>query len=194
MEKINSIVIPRILDILNESPNTSEHIDNLYEILMDYIPKTVKKTVSNSDLDKAFDKALEVAENFGLIAMDEQTATLTFKFDKDGEETTLAPSQNLSNDVSYNSENDDEVYPESNKGATKMGKRRGRSTSSRRRRTRRSSRNDEQKLSRSRSRSTRRRRISKSRKESGRQEEKKTNSSRSGSSRGTRRNSRSGEE
>ncbi|XP_075166770.1 uncharacterized protein LOC142238924 [Haematobia irritans] len=174
-KKLNSIVMSRILDILNESPDTSELIDNLYEMVKDYIPKTVQKTISKADLEKSFKKALEAAKEFGLIVVDEETAKLAFKFGN-GNETTLAPSRNLSNAVSNNSEPDDEVYAESTRGRPKMALDhtdcfgRGRSSmarsSSRRRRTRRSARREENKADRSRSRSTRRyRRTSRRREE-----------------------------
>ncbi|XP_075150291.1 uncharacterized protein LOC142224399 [Haematobia irritans] len=73
MDKINSLIFPHVLDIISQSPNSCETIDNLCESVRKVMTKEeTGRRMSHDALCKAVKKTVDMGQGLGIFTVEEE--------------------------------------------------------------------------------------------------------------------------
>ncbi|XP_013105154.2 uncharacterized protein LOC106085445 isoform X1 [Stomoxys calcitrans] len=76
MDKIDSLILPRILEIISQTPNLCETVDNLCKAMEEYMASESPVKMSSSSIRRAVKKALDRAQSLGIVSVVIETLEL----------------------------------------------------------------------------------------------------------------------
>uniref|UniRef100_A0A1I8QBE9 Uncharacterized protein n=1 Tax=Stomoxys calcitrans TaxID=35570 RepID=A0A1I8QBE9_STOCA len=79
MENLNAIILPRVLQMVNNTPNLCESLDHVCMTMKRCLAVEAKGSIRSINVREAVKEALNVAENLGIVKLKENMVRLPFR-------------------------------------------------------------------------------------------------------------------